>query len=34
VVQPFVTAGVGRGCSVVDAAGVLPGLHEYDPFAR
>lgn len=33
VVQPFVIAGVGRGCYVVDPAGVLVGLHEYDPAA-
>jgi hypothetical protein len=30
VVEPFVIAGVGRGCYVVDPAGVLLGLHEYD----
>jgi predicted enzyme related to lactoylglutathione lyase len=34
VVEPFVIAGVGRGCYVVDPAGVLLGLHEYDPDAR
>jgi predicted enzyme related to lactoylglutathione lyase len=34
VVEPFVVAGVGRGCYVVDPAGVLLGLHEYDPDAR
>jgi predicted enzyme related to lactoylglutathione lyase len=31
VVEPFTIAGVGRGCYVVDPAGVLIGLHEYDP---
>lgn len=30
VVEPFVITGVGRGCYVVDPAGVLLGLHEYD----
>jgi predicted enzyme related to lactoylglutathione lyase len=30
VVEPFVIAGVGRGCYIVDPAGVLIGLHEYD----
>ncbi|MGY1601913.1 VOC family protein [Geodermatophilus sp. SYSU D00815] len=34
VVEPFVIAGVGRGCYVVDPAGVLLALHEYDPDAR
>lgn len=33
VVPPFVLAGVGRGCYVTDPAGVLVGLHEYDPSA-
>jgi predicted enzyme related to lactoylglutathione lyase len=33
VVEPFVMAGVGRGGYVVDPAGVLIGLHEYDPAA-
>jgi predicted enzyme related to lactoylglutathione lyase len=33
VVEPFAIAGVGRGCYVVDPAGVLIGLHEYDPGA-
>ncbi len=33
VVPPFLIAGVGRGCYVVDPAGVLIGLHEYDPAA-
>jgi uncharacterized protein len=33
VVEPFTIAGVGRGCYVVDPAGVLIGLHEYDPAA-
>jgi hypothetical protein len=31
VVEPFSIPGVGRGCYVVDPAGVLLGLHEYDP---
>jgi predicted enzyme related to lactoylglutathione lyase len=34
VVDPFVITGVGRGCYIVDPAGVLIGLHEYDPDAR
>lgn len=29
VVQPFTITGVGRGCYVVDPAGVLLGLHCY-----
>jgi predicted enzyme related to lactoylglutathione lyase len=33
VVEPFSIAGVGRGCYVLDPAGVLLGLHEYDPEA-
>ena len=33
VVEPFSIPGVGRGCYVVDPAGVLIGLHEYDPAA-
>ena len=33
VVEPFTIAGVGRGCYVIDPAGVLIGLHEYDPEA-
>jgi predicted enzyme related to lactoylglutathione lyase len=33
VVEPFTISGVGRGCYVVDPAGVLIGLHEYDPGA-
>ena len=33
VVEPFSIPGVGRGCYVVDPAGVLIGLHEYDPGA-
>jgi predicted enzyme related to lactoylglutathione lyase len=33
VVEPFAIAGVGRGCYVVDPAGVLIGLHEYDTAA-
>jgi predicted enzyme related to lactoylglutathione lyase len=31
VVEPFEIAGVGRGCYVLDPAGCLIGLHEYDP---
>jgi predicted enzyme related to lactoylglutathione lyase len=34
VLEPFAIPGVGRGCSAVDPAGVLIGLHEYDPDAR
>jgi uncharacterized protein len=34
VVEPFTIAGVGRGCYVTDPAGVLLGLHEYDPAAE
>ena len=34
VVPPFTIAGVGRGCYVLDPAGVLLGLHEYDADAR
>ena len=30
VVEPFALAGVGRGCYVVDPAGLLLGLHAYD----
>jgi predicted enzyme related to lactoylglutathione lyase len=30
VVEPFTISGVGRGCYVVDPAGVLIGLHAYD----
>jgi predicted enzyme related to lactoylglutathione lyase len=33
VVEPFTITGVGRGCYVTDPAGVLIGLHEYDPQA-
>jgi hypothetical protein len=33
-VPPFTIAGVGRGCYVLDPAGVLLGLHEYDADAR
>jgi hypothetical protein len=33
VVEPFAIAGVGHGCYVIDPAGVLIGLHEYDPGA-
>ena len=31
VVEPFTFPGVGRGCYVTDPAGLLVGLHEYDP---
>jgi predicted enzyme related to lactoylglutathione lyase len=30
-VEPFVVPGVGRGCYVVEPAGLLVGLHECDP---
>ena len=30
VVEPFTVAGVGRGCYIMDPAGVLIGLHAYD----
>ena len=30
VVEPFAIAGVGRGCYIIDPAGVLLVLHEYD----
>jgi len=33
VVEPFSIAGVGRGCYIVDPAGVFVGLHAYDPNA-
>jgi predicted enzyme related to lactoylglutathione lyase len=33
VVPPFAVTGVGRGCYVTDPAGLLIGLHEYDPDA-
>jgi uncharacterized protein len=33
VVAPFTMPGVGRGCYVTDPAGVLIGLHAYDPGA-
>jgi predicted enzyme related to lactoylglutathione lyase len=33
VVEPFTVPGVGRGCYLVDPAGVLLGLHAYDPDA-
>jgi len=33
VVPPFTMPGVGRGCYVTDPAGLLIGLHEYDPDA-
>jgi predicted enzyme related to lactoylglutathione lyase len=29
-VEPFTIDGVGRGCYVVDPAGILIGLHHYD----
>lgn len=31
VVPTFTIAGIGRACYVTDPAGVLIGLHEYDP---
>jgi catechol 2,3-dioxygenase-like lactoylglutathione lyase family enzyme len=31
VVEPFSFPGVGRGCYFTDPAGLLVGLHEYDP---
>lgn len=30
VVEPFTITGMGRGCYVLDPAGVLLGVHEYD----
>jgi hypothetical protein len=33
VVPPFAIGGVGRGAYVTDPAGVLVGLHMYDPAA-
>lgn len=34
VVEPFTITGMGRGCYVLDPAGVLLGVHEYDFSAR
>jgi predicted enzyme related to lactoylglutathione lyase len=34
VVEPFSITGVGRACYITDPAGVLLGLHEYDPEAE
>jgi predicted enzyme related to lactoylglutathione lyase len=34
VVEPFTIPGVGRGCYFTDPAGVLVGMHEYDPGVR
>jgi hypothetical protein len=31
VVEPFTLPGVGSGCYILDPAGVLIGLHAYDP---
>lgn len=31
VVEPFALPGVGSGCYIVDPAGLLIGLHAYDP---
>jgi predicted enzyme related to lactoylglutathione lyase len=33
VVEPFTLPGVGMGCYLTDPAGVLSGLHAYDPDA-
>jgi uncharacterized protein len=33
VVEPFTLPGVGMGCYLTDPAGVLIGLHAYDPDA-
>jgi predicted enzyme related to lactoylglutathione lyase len=33
VVEPFTLPGVGHGCYITDPAGVLIGLHAYDPEA-
>jgi hypothetical protein len=33
VVPPFAIGGVGRGAYLTDPAGVLVGLHMYDPAA-
>ncbi|WP_426505816.1 VOC family protein [Dactylosporangium sp. McL0621] len=33
VVEPFTLPGVGSGCYITDPAGVLIGLHAYDPAA-
>jgi predicted enzyme related to lactoylglutathione lyase len=33
VVPPFAIGGVGRGAYLVDPAGVLIGVHMYDPAA-
>ncbi|HTJ33383.1 MAG TPA: VOC family protein [Dactylosporangium sp.] len=33
VVEPFTIKGVGHGCYILDPAGVLIGLHAYDPDA-
>lgn len=34
VVEPFTITGMGRACYVLDPAGVLLGVHEYDFDAR
>jgi uncharacterized protein len=31
--EPFTLPGVGRGCYLTDPAGLLIGLHAYDPSA-
>jgi len=31
VVEPFTLPGLGQGCYITDPAGVLIGLHHYDP---
>ncbi len=33
VVPPFTISGVGRGCYITDPAGLILGLHHYDPSA-
>lgn len=34
VVPPFTITGLGRGCYVLDPAGVLLGLHEFNADVR
>jgi hypothetical protein len=33
VVEPFTIPGVGHGCYFTDPAGLIAGLHQYDPDA-